>query len=135
MRNDAVQMMQEIRRGTFDEEKENAKTIAVLPVEKEEVIQQAIHDYHNATDEYERTYVIERRRASVQQEKLIDSAKTNALEAKLQRTSVAAKQPGRKSLGNISNVALKTQATKEPESQPAAKLARLSSEMISRNNN
>lgn len=136
MRNDAVKMLQEIRRGTYDDEKENGKTIAVLPQDKEEVVQQAIHDYHSASDEYERTYVIERRRNNSKKERDVENAKTNALEAKLQRTSIATKmgevaeiQKGRKSLGNLTNLKSPPPAGKL-DNQPVAKIPRLSSEKL-----
>jgi hypothetical protein len=117
MRSDAVRMMQEIHRGMD-------QTIAVLPAEKEEVVQQAIRDYHSSADDYERGYVIERRRDSVRQERLIEDAKTDALEAKLKKMSVSTKIPDRKSLGNVTNLTA---------DQPAAKLARHSNELITRN--
>jgi hypothetical protein len=128
MRSDAVKMMQEIHRAA---EIDGGKTIAVLPQDKEEIVQQAIRDYHSASDDYERAYVIERRRDANKKEKMVDSAKTSALEAKLQRTSVAAKvgevQP-RKSLGNVTNV------LSPRGGQPAAKIPRLSgADLITRN--
>ena len=136
MRNDAVKILQEIRRGTYEDEKENGKTIAVLPQDKEEVVQQAIHDYHSAGDEYERTYVIERRRNNSKKERDVENAKTNALEAKLQRTSIASKMgqvaeihKGRKSLGNLTNLKSPPPAGKL-ENQPVAKIPRLSSEKL-----
>ena len=125
MRSDALSIMQEIRRGAEDS---GEKTIAVLPLEKEEVIQQAIRDYHSASDDYERTYVIERRKDTTKKERQIDSAKTNALEVKLQHTSVGKKSVGgRKSLGNVTNVALMRSPEKKElqEQQPAAKIPRL----------
>lgn len=62
-----------------------------MPHDKEEIVQQAIHDYHSPSDEYERGYVIERRRASVKLDKELETAKTSALEAKLLKTGVTAK--------------------------------------------
>ena len=123
MRSDAVKMMQEIHRAA---EVDGGKTIAVLPQDREEIVQQAIRDYHSATDDYERTYVIERRRDGMSKEKAIDSAITSALEAKLKRTSVATKiaAPPRKSLSNRTNL---------PE-EHVAKMPRLSNaDMITRN--
>lgn len=131
MRSDALSIMQEIRRGP---DSDDGKTIAVLPLEKEEVIQQAIRDYHSASDDYERTYVIERRKDSTKKERQIDSARTNALEVKLQHTSIASKishpsPSGRKSLGNVTNIVMPLSpgaaANKEQQEQPAAKFPRL----------
>jgi myosin heavy subunit len=126
MRTDAVKMMQEIHRGDLD-----GKTIAVLPQDREEIVQQAIRDYHSTSDDYERTYVIERRRDVMQKEKVVEGAKTNALEVKLQRASVAAKigevRP-RKSLSNVTNI------TSPRGDEHVAKMPRLSHEdIITRN--
>jgi myosin heavy subunit len=129
MRSDAVKMMQEIHRAA---ELDGGKTIAVLPQDREEIVQQAIRDYHSASDDYERTYVIERRRDVFGKEKVVEAAKTSALEAKLKRTSVAARigeiRP-RKSLSNVTNV-----TSPRAGDQHVAKMPRLSgSDMITRN--
>jgi hypothetical protein len=129
MRSDAVRMMQEIHRAA---DIDNGKTIAVLPQDKMEIVQQAIRDYHSATDDYERAYVIERRRDSNKKEKMVEAAKLSALEAKLQRTSVAARlndvKP-RKSLSNVTNI-----TSPRGDQAPVAKMPRLSNaDLITRN--
>ena len=113
MRNDALKMIQELQNpadsSTLAVVKRAKQTVPVLSADSEEVVQQAIHDYHSATDEYERSYVIERRKDTARNEKVIQTAQLKALEAKLQRTIVAV--PRRSSIGKLPRL---VQATTPP---------------------
>jgi len=128
MRLDAANILQQVN---GKESAVLAETRVLMPQDREEVVQQAIRDYHSASDEYERSYVIERRKETTQKDREVESQQRSALEAKLQKSAVAVKvteiaSAPRKSLGNISNLAPKTPGREQPETVPDAKIPRLS---------
>ena len=128
MRLDAANILQQVN---GNESAVLAETRVLMPQDREEVVQQAIRDYHSASDEYERSYVIERRKETTQKDREVESQQRSALEAKLQKSAVAVKvtemaSAPRKSLGNISNLAPKTPGREQPETVPDAKIPRLS---------